>query len=277
MLKIDHLAVLIAIAALVVLSIWPLPSSHGSGHDDDGHGGGHGDSHDSGGHDAAPHWSYGGADGPEHWGALSAAFAACSHGAMQSPIDLNAGFTVATLSHAFDYKPSALNIVHNGHTVQANYAPGSSMTVQGKVYDLLQFHFHAPSEHAIGGHRAPMEVHLVHQSADGELAVLGIMMNEGAANEALAGAWSKMPMHETAAADHGDVMVDAAALLPATGRYYHYKGSLTTPPCSEGVRWFVLQTPITVSTEQIAKFVEAAAPNARPLQPINKRLVVASP
>lgn len=276
MLKIDHIAVLIAIAALVVLSIWPLPSSHGGDHDDGGHDDG---GPDTGGHDDGqpPHWSYGGADGPDHWGALSDAFAACAHGAMQSPIDLNAGFTVETISHAFNYKPSPLNIVHNGHTVQANYAPGSSMTVQGKVYDLLQFHFHAPSEHAIGGRRSPMEVHLVHKSADGELAVLGIMMNAGAANQALAGAWSKMPMHETAAASHDGVVVDAAALLPETGRYYHYKGSLTTPPCSEGVRWFVLQTPITVSAEQIAMFEQAAAPNARPLQPINKRLVVASP
>ena len=262
MIRIDHIAAVGAVAAIVVLSIWPLSSGHG----------------DSGGdHGGAVHWGYSGDEGPAHWGDLSADWAACKDGRMQSPIDIVGAFGAQTIGNTMAYEPTPLNIVHNGHTVQVNYQAGSSMTVGGEAYALLQLHFHAPSEHTVGGKAYAMEIHLVHQSASGQLAVVGVMIEEGAESAALADIWANMPMTATPEASHAGTAVDAAAILPDAARYYHYKGSLTTPPCSEGVRWFVLEAPITASAAQIAQFEEAAGPNARPVQPLNERLVIASP
>lgn len=268
MIKLDYFAVLIAVAAIVALSLWPLKGHGGDEHEEE--------PGDAGGH-AAVHWSYGGAEGPEHWGDLSPDFAACKSGRMQSPIDIapqDTGLAVGAPGHEFAYQEVPLSILHNGHTVQLNYAPGSSMSIQGQSYDLLQFHFHAPSEHTVGGKAFPMEAHFVHQDSHGGLAVLGVMIEEGAANAALAGAWAHLPAHETAEQTVADVRIDASAVLPPDGRYHHYKGSLTTPPCSEGVRWFVLTEPISMSAAQIKKFEAAASPNARPVQPLNARLLI---
>jgi carbonic anhydrase len=284
MIKLDHFAVLIAVVVIVVLSLWPL-QGHGEGdqegHDDateqgKEHGNTGGDAAgDAGGH--AVHWSYGGAEGPEHWGDLSAEFAVCKSGRMQSPIDIAAdatGLAVGAPGHDFAYTEAPLSILHNGHTVQLNYAPGSSMSVQGQQYELLQFHFHAPSEHTVGGRSYPMEAHFVHKDSHGGLAVVGVLIEEGAANAALADAWAHLPGHEAAEQTMADVRIDADAILPADRRYHHYKGSLTTPPCSEGVRWFVLTQPISMSAAQIEKFEAAAAPNARPIQALNGRLLI---
>lgn len=266
MLRLDHAAVVIAIGAIVVLSIWPLSSGHGNG--------GHGDD----GHAAPVHWSYEGPDGPENWGTLSADYAACSHGRMQSPIDIADGFAATPPTLVFDYKPSPLRIVNNGHTVQVNYAPGSTLTVEGDVFRLLQFHFHAPSEHAIRGTRSPMEVHFVHQNDAGTLAVVGVMMQVGGRSDPFAAVFANMPAVAGPETTVSDVMVDAAAMLPPdAGAYYHYKGSLTTPPCSEGVHWFVLANAVQVSADQIGAFEPISAPNARPLQGLNNRLLVAAP
>ena len=268
MFKLDYLTAVIAVAAIVALSLWPL-KSHGEGDHEEDHG-------DAGGHGAV-HWSYGGADGPEHWGDLSSDFAACKAGRMQSPIDISAaatGLSVGAPGHEIHYGESPLKILHNGHTVQLNYAPGSSMAIEGHPYDLLQFHFHAPSEHTVDGKPFAMEVHFVHADSHGELAVIGVMIAEGAENAALAEAWAHMPAHQTAEETVANVSVNAAAILPPDGRYHHYKGSLTTPPCSENVRWFVLSEPISMSAGQIAKFEAAAAPNARPVQPLNARLLI---
>ena len=271
MIKLDHFALLIAVAAIVALSLWPL-KSHGEGDHEEDHG-------DAGDGHAAAHWSYDGAEGPEHWGDLSPDYTACKAGRMQSPIDIAAdatGLSVGISGNDYAYQETPLSILHNGHTVQLNYAPGSSMSVEGEKYDLLQFHFHAPSEHTVGGKHYPMEAHFVHQDSHGGLAVIGVMIEEGAANAALADAWAHLPAHETAAQMVADVSVNASAVLPADGRYYHYKGSLTTPPCSEGVRWFVLSEPISMSAAQIKKFEDTAAPNARPVQPLNARLLIGS-
>ena len=288
MIKLDHIAVLIAVAAIAALSLWPL-SGHGEGEHEEEHGdaggqgeehgnaGGQGEEHAAAGGEAV-HWSYAGAEGPEHWGDLSPDFAACKTGRMQSPIDIAAGasgLAVGPPGHDFAYREAPLSILHNGHTVQLNYAPGSTMSIQGHQYELLQFHFHAPSEHTVGGQAFPMEAHFVHQDSHGGLAVVGLLIEEGgAANAALADAWAHLPAHESAEQTVTDASVDAAAILPADGRYHHYKGSLTTPPCSEGVRWFVLSQPITMSAAQIKKFEAAAAPNARPVQPLNSRLLI---
>lgn len=266
MIRLDHFAALIAVAAIVALSLWPL-KGHGEGNQEE-----HGD--ESGG---AVHWSYAGEQGPEHWGDLSPSFEACKSGRMQSPIDITAeatGLALGMSSHDYAYRETPLRILHNGHTVQLNYAPGSIMTIQGKAYELLQFHFHAPSEHTVEGRAYPMEAHFVHQDSHGGLAVVSVLIEEGAANAALAEAWAHLPAGESAEKEVAEVSVDAGAILPPGGRYHHYKGSLTTPPCSEGVRWFVLSEPISMSAAQIQRFEEAVGANARPVQPLNARLLI---
>ena len=269
----NRIAAPIAIGAIMAISFWSFGCSNGT--EDRSHGSGHGQEED--GHAGSAAWSYSGSAGPEYWGSLSPDFAVCSDGRMQSPIDIVDAFPAKGSDLIFDYKPSPLKIVNNGHTVQVNYGPGSGLTVAGKPFQLLQFHFHAPSEHAIAGSRAPMEVHFVHGDADGSLAVVGVMMQAGGQNDPLASVFANMPEEAGPEAEIAETTIDASAMLPSeAGAYSHYKGSLTTPPCSEGVNWFVMANAIEVSTEQIAKFEGISAPNSRPLQGLNDRLLIAS-
>lgn len=189
---------------------------------------------------------------------------------MQSPIDLPADAAGAP-GNEYAYREAPLSILHNGHTVQLNYAPGSTMSVAGAQYELLQFHFHAPSEHTVGGHVYPMDAHFVHKDSHGGLSVVGVLIEQGAANTALAEAWAHLLAHKTTAQTLADVHIDAAAVLPGRGGYHHCKGSLTTPPCSEGVLWFVLSQPISMSAAQIKKFEDAVGHNARLVQPMHGR------
>ena len=221
-----------------------------------------------------PHWAYTGESGADTWGNISPDYHACSAGMMQAPIDQGDGFQAAGAAFTLNYQPSPLNIIHNGHTVQVNFQPGSSMTVSGKRYELLQVHFHTPSEHAIGGQRMAMEAYFVHKSAEGKLAVLGVMMRVGADNAVLQPVWEHLPASAGPAQDIAGASVDPAAFFPAERSYFRYMGSLTTPPCSEGVNWFVLKEPVTISQVQLDKFVSAVTANARPLQPVNNRLVL---
>ena len=225
-----------------------------------------------GGHQA--HWSYAGNEGPEHWGALEPGYATCSAGKDQSPIDL-AHFIEADLPPlTFDYRPGGASLVNNGHAVQVDYAPGSSLSVDGKSFELKQFHFHAPSEHTVGGKSYPMEVHFVHADAQGNLAVVGVLVEDGAANRLL----GLLGAHAPARA--GDKVqqsppIDATDLLPADRDYYRYSGSLTTPPCSEGVRWLVLKAPIDAAPAEIAAIAKAIGhPNNRPVMPVGARPVL---
>jgi carbonic anhydrase len=220
----------------------------------------------------APHWSYSGEAGPEHWGALSSEYATCAQGHEQSPVNIPASAPVNAASIQFNYQPSALKISNNGHTIKVDYDAGSAIMVQGKEYKLLQFHFHAVSEHTLAGKHSPVEVHLVHQSADGQLAVVGVMLEEGAANAAYAPVFNHMPMHESEPEIVAGETVQAANFLPADRTYYNYAGSLTTPPCSEGVRWFVMHTPVTLSSAQIAAYDALYPDDYRPLQPLNSRI-----
>ncbi len=194
---------------------------------------------------------------------------------MQSPVDIADGFIADGDPIDFDYRLTPLSIVHNGHTVQVNYAAGSGITVAGERYELLQLHFHTPSEHAVEGQLAAMEVHFVHKNAAGALAVVGALMEAGTENPALREIWDSMPRKESAEKTHERVMINARDLLPDDTSYYRYMGSLTTPPCSEGVNWFVLTHSIQVGIEQVGTFAKAAGPNNRPLQPTNHRLVLA--
>ncbi|MCZ6509068.1 MAG: carbonic anhydrase family protein [Alphaproteobacteria bacterium] len=222
-------------------------------------------------------WTYSGSNGPDSWGSVSAKFAACGDGTTQSPINLTAAHAAGNSAGNIDfaYQPTQLRIVNNGHTVQVNYSGGSTMTVEGETFDLLQFHFHAPSEHAIDGKLADMEMHMVHRNAAGELGVVGVLMNIGAENLALGEIWQHMPREATPERLKNRNVVNARDFLPHNANYYRYMGSLTTPPCSEGVNWFVMADPIEVSREQVEQFAGVFGATNRPVQEVNNRLVLA--
>ncbi len=220
-------------------------------------------------------WGYTGNTGPKHWGSLSSKFSACTHGLSQSPIDLvpSEGATVKPI--LFDYRATPLSITHTGHTVQVSYQPGSAIKIGSKVYELLSFDFHTPSEHTLNGVRSEMEVHFVHRAKDGQIAVVGVLLDVGAFNVHLEKIWKRMPARESAEQIYRDVMINAADLLPKRKKYFRYMGSLTTPPCSEGVHWYVLETPVTIGEGQAKRFQAAVGENARPLQTLNNRLLLA--
>lgn len=223
-------------------------------------------------------WSYEGPSGPAHWGDLSPDYALAKTGKQQSPIDIAAAAAVqqdlAPLVVA--YHDTTLEILNNGHTVEDDYHDGGTLTVDGHAYELAQFHFHSPSEHTIDGKHAPMEMHLVHKDAAGKLAVVGVMIQEGEAHPELALLWEHMPTAPGRKEAVEGVKVNASKLLPGNLASYRYSGSLTTPPCSESVSWFVLQEPIQASAEQIAAFRKVIHGNNRPTQPLNQRTVVAA-
>ena len=223
--------------------------------------------------DSAIDWSYSGEEGPDNWARLSPEFAACD-GKNQSPINLS-GFIEADLTPIeFTYRPGGNQILNNGHTVQVNYAQGSSSVIDGIRFELKQFHFHAPSENLINGRSYPLEVHLVHADIDGNLAVVAVMFVEGTENKTLAQAWSHMPK---SAGDKRALpsLLIAEGLLPSNREYYRFNGSLTTPPCSEGVRWLLMKQPVTASRRQVQEFVQVIQqPNNRPVQPTNARPVL---
>jgi len=225
---------------------------------------------------AAPHWSYTGATGPAHWSELDKAFSACQSGHLQSPIDIRTSKPADLPAIQFAYQPTPLHIVNNGHTIQLNYAPGSFITVGGKRYQLTQFHFHHPSEEQINGKGFAMVAHLVHAAADGSLAVVAVPLEPGAANSAISTAWQHLADHEGPEQKFDNVKIDATALLPADHGYYTFAGSLTTPPCTEGVTWYVLKTPQLISQNQLDIFAKIYPLNERPVQPLYGREVLAS-
>ena len=225
--------------------------------------------------EAKSHWTYAGEEGPQHWGDLSAEYATCGTGHMQSPIDLADAEATGSVKLATDYKAVPLVVLNNGHTVQFNTEGGGTLTEAGIAYDLLQVHFHAPSEHVVKGKHAPLEAHFVHRSKDGTLSVIGVFIVEGKANPALATLIRYLPTKVTPATAVEGVTIDPNDLLPASMAMYRYMGSLTTPPCSEGVNWHVLSTSITASKGQIEALSAVLHMNARPVQPLNERLLVA--
>ena len=225
--------------------------------------------------EGAHHWSYSGHGGPAKWAELDHEFAACKQGHVQSPIDIRGAKAADLPPIRFNYKPSPLKVIDNGHTIQVNVAPGSSIDVGDAHYELLQFHFHKPSEEKIQGKAHAMVAHLVHKGADGKLAVVAVLIDKGGTNPAIATIWKNLPK-EKGKESAADATIDAAALLPADKGYYTFEGSLTTPPCSEGVRWFVLKTPVHVSEGEIAAFGKLYPMNARPTQPLNGRAIAAT-
>lgn len=223
-------------------------------------------------HDNAPHWGYSGDNAPDNWGNLATEFKTCSAGTQQSPINITGAASSALDDIAVNYSHAPLEVVNNGHTVQVNFPEGNTMTVGGTTYKLLQYHFHASSEHTIDGKSYPLEAHLVHKTDDGKLGVIGVMLEQGAENPAIAEVFSNLPKAPGKIAKD-DVKVNPATLLPEQLSYYNYSGSLTTPPCSEGVNWMVLTTPVEASAEQISAFTSIFAENNRPVQALNERVV----
>ncbi|MEO8278204.1 MAG: carbonic anhydrase family protein [Ideonella sp.] len=220
----------------------------------------------------APHWDYRGEGGPESWGALQPDFATCANGTRQSPIDIRDGLRLELDPVQFDYAPSAIRVIDNGHTVQVNVAAGNSIEVMGRRFELVQFHFHRPSEERLDGRRFDMVVHLVHKDLEGKLAVVAVLLNRGAAQPLIQTVWNNLPL-EKGMDQPVRLPVDLNALLPQRRDYVTYMGSLTTPPCTEGVLWMVMKTPVEVSPEQIGIFSRLYPMNARPLQDAGGRLI----
>jgi carbonic anhydrase len=230
--------------------------------------------------DLAPHagaslgptrWDYGGADGPDAWGRLPES-SKCATGQRQSPIDIRGGIAVDLEPIQFDYHGSAFSVIDNGHTVQVDVAPGNSITITGRRYELVQFHFHRPSEERINGRQYDMVVHLVHKDAQGHVAIVAVLLDRGSAQPIVQTVWNNLPL-EKGDEVRGGTPIDLAQLLPADKRYYTYMGSLTTPPCSEGVLWMVMKQPVPISPEQVAIFSRLYPMNARPIQQADGRLI----
>jgi len=220
------------------------------------------------------HWGYDGAEGPSHWADLNPEFALCGSGHHQSPIDIRNPRTADLPPLQFDYKPSSLHIIDNGHTIMINYAPGSFLRVGDKQYALKQFHFHRPSEEHINGKDYDMSLHLVHADEQGNLAVVTVLLQRGANNELVEELWSDLPKEKEHEEQLDNVQINVKALLPSDLGYYTFPGSLTTPPCSENVTWFVLKQPVTVSAAEIQRFEKLYRHNARPTEPMYDRVVL---
>lgn len=272
------------ISALLIFNIFPVANIHAATPDADA------------GH--AIHWGYTGSAGPVKWGSISTEYALCKSGKRQSPVNIRYGEPAELYSLRFQYQSVPLRVVNNGHTLQANYdtvKTEDTVSIDGKSYPvhtkplynstlmlgdvpykLLQFHFHTPSEHARKGERYAMEVHLVHKNASGNLAVVGVLLKRGAQNPILQKILNNASDQLNKVNTVKNVSVNAADLLPNDHQVFHYSGSLTTPPCSENVNWFVMKTAIEVSDSQVDRFVKLIGKNARPLQGMHWRTMLVS-
>lgn len=218
------------------------------------------------------HWSYEGKGGPEAWAHISPDNHACDSGKRQSPIDIGDGIRVDLEPIKFAYGPTPWSVLDNGHTVQVNIPEGLSITVMGRSYQLLQFHFHKPAEERVNGRSYDMVAHFVHKDADGRLAVVAVLMEKGPEHPLVQTIWNNLPLEQGMLVTPSSLL-DLSKLLPEIRDYWTYMGSLTTPPCTEGVLWMVMKQPLQVSAEQIAIFGRLYPHNARPIQPSNNRLI----
>ena len=228
-------------------------------------------------------WGYAAENGPDVWGQLNPEYSLCAEGTHQSPIDLVNPMQTKLPIIFYEYYPATgVDIHHNGHTIEVAYPEDSRIHIDGTHYQLLQFHFHAPSEHTVAGKPFDMEMHLVHKSEEGNLAVVGLLIENGRHHPAFDPVWAYLPSTPLETQRIENVIIDLALMLspnkqitdeavktfPST---YRYNGSLTTPPCSEGVKWIVLTTPVEMSESQIAAFKAIIHGNNRPVQPLNGR------
>lgn len=226
------------------------------------------------------HWSYSGKTGPAYWGGLDPKYISCKIGKNQSPVDLQENKAVGTADLPgleVVYGQPELEVVNNGHTIQVNYPIGNSyLKVGGHRFELLQLHFHTPSEHQLNGFNYPMEVHLVHKDNAGNLAVLGIIFKQGEHNAELQKLIEHLPQKVGKVYRHKNVHLNLTAFFPKDTRFYKYSGSLTTPPCSEGVYWMVFKQPIEASADQLEAMEKIMGANNRPVQPYYSRHVLKS-
>lgn len=234
-------------------------------------------SHDNAkaGHGDDIHWSYEGEFGPQAWGKLKPEYNVCALGKRQSPIAIEDGATLQGPAEPlqFAYSASSGTVVNNGHTIQVDLQGDNQFTVRGSAYRLQQFHFHTPSEEQVNGKRFPLVAHLVHKNAEGQLAVVAVLLEEGSANAVIDKVWTYMPLDAGDKVRMPQGLLNLAEFLPTDQRYYQFMGSLTTPPCSENVLWMVLKTPVTLSRAQHKLFTQLYPNNARPVQPLNGRVV----
>jgi carbonic anhydrase len=221
-------------------------------------------------------WSYEGKTGPLNWGRLDPAYKACSNGKEQAPIDIRGAHLDKGLKPIeFHYVSGAMTLVNNGHTVQITPPAGSYIMVDGARYDLVQFHFHHPGEEAVKGKLPDMSLHLVHKSADGKIVVVAVRLNEGNGNAVLASLWQHLPK-TVGATDKTTDPMNPGGLLPTDRGYWTYEGSLTAPPCTEGVRWFVFEQEVELSRDQLRAFAALYKVNSRMLQSTRGRKIEAS-
>lgn len=217
------------------------------------------------------HWSYEGETGPAHWG-RNPAWSKCGSGTRQSPIDLRDGMKVDLEQISFDYKPSSFNVIDNGHTIEVNVGPGNSISLQGRSYELTQFHFHRPSEERINGKGFEMVVHMEHKDVEGKLAVVSVLLERGRAQGMIQTVWNNLPLEKHDIVTPS-IVLNPADVLPVRRDYFTYMGSLTKPPCSEGVLWLVMKEPMQASPAQMALFARLYPLNARPIQAHSGRVV----
>ncbi len=218
------------------------------------------------------HWSYEGELGPANWSKINVDWAKCGTGNRQSPIDIRDGMKVELEQFSVDYKPSEFSVTDNGHTVQVTLVGGNYITVAGRMYELLQFHFHRPSEERINGKGFEMVVHLVHRDAEGKLAVVAVLLERGKALNVMQTVWNNLPLEKQDTVTP-TTLLDPSELLPARREYFTYMGSLTTPPCSEGVLWLVMKQPMQATPAQMALFSRLYPLNARPIQASSGRMI----
>jgi carbonic anhydrase len=220
----------------------------------------------------AEHWGYTTDVGPSHWSELNKQYHMCSEGKFQSPINIVATSDIDLPALALDYKTDSTDVIDNGHAVQVNITSGSTFTIGSDKYELKQFHFHTPSENNINAKSFPLEAHFVHATADGKLAVVAVMFEEGEANPILSKIWGNFPLKTGEKVEFKLNSNDVKALMPTDKDYYKFTGSLTTPPCSEEVKWHVIKKPQTISKEQVKEFFDIYGhTNNRAIQDTNKR------
>jgi len=226
-------------------------------------------------HGGEVHWSYEGETGPQNWGKLKPEFSACAIGKRQSPINIEESATLQGPAEPlqFNYTASSGTVVNNGHTIQVDVAGDNTLTVRGSTYRLLQFHFHTPSEEQVNYRNSAMVAHLVHKNNEGQLAVVAVLLDPGVANALIGKVWTYMPLDTNDRVRMPLGIIDMNELLPKDQRYFQFIGSLTTPPCTEGVLWMVLKQPTQLGREQIRMFQQLFPSNARPVQPVNGRAV----
>jgi len=221
------------------------------------------------------HWGYKGASGPAHWGDMKPDFSLCKTGKTQSPIDIRSAAASNLAPLKFQYKEGPLKIIDNGHTIQVNVASGSYLVANGDQYELLQLHFHKPSEETINGKRYDMVAHLVHRNWQGNLGVVAVLLTQGKDNGIIKTIWDNIPPESGKEVTVSGKTLNVDGLLPASRAYYTFAGSLTTPPCTEGVTWFVLKSPVEASAAQVTRFGKIYDNNARNIQPANGRAIKA--